>query len=142
MSLFSKNLRFLRKQRHLNQEVIARLFSKRSNTIGNWENGKSEPSLSELVKLGDYFNIGLHELLHTDLESEKIPATPTTTSSPEKKPAVYILDEPVGNIANDEGGYSIGSVLRELGTIHEKLDKISLALGTAGNRSPFDKSNH
>ncbi len=68
MSLFSKNLRFLRKKGNHNQEEIANLFNKRSNTIGNWENQKSEPSLAELMKLGEYFNISIHELLQVDLE--------------------------------------------------------------------------
>ncbi len=66
MSLFSKNLRFLRKKGSLSQEEISLLFNKRANTIGNWENQKSEPSLAELIRLGEYFNVSIQELLHTD----------------------------------------------------------------------------
>jgi transcriptional regulator with XRE-family HTH domain len=55
MSLFSKNLRFLRKKGSYNQEEISFLFNKKANTVGNWENQKSEPNLAELMKLGEYF---------------------------------------------------------------------------------------
>ena len=74
MSLFAKNLRFLRKQRSLNQEEVSVLFKKRANTIGNWENGKSEPSIGELIKLADYFKVGLQQLLHSDLQKAALEA--------------------------------------------------------------------
>ncbi len=70
MSLFSKNLRFLRKKGNHNQDEISILFNKRANTIGNWENQKSEPSLAELIKLGEYFKVSIQELLHADLEMQ------------------------------------------------------------------------
>ena len=68
MSLFSKNLRFLRKKGNHNQDEIAILFNKQANTIGNWENRKSEPSLQELIKLGEFFKVSTGDLLQTDLE--------------------------------------------------------------------------
>ena len=68
MSIFSKNLRYLRKKGSHNQDDIAVLFRKRANTIGNWENQKSEPSLAELMKLGEFFKISVEDLLHTDME--------------------------------------------------------------------------
>src|SRR5450755_3228917 len=70
MSLFSKNLRLLRKKGNYKQEEIAALFNKQANTIGNWENGKSEPNLAELQKLSEYFSVDAHELLNSDLESQ------------------------------------------------------------------------
>ncbi len=69
MSSFSKNLRYLRKKGNHNQDEISNLFNKRANTIGNWENQKSEPSLTELIKLGEYFNVSLQDLAYNaDLE--------------------------------------------------------------------------
>ncbi len=63
MSIFSKNLRFLRKKGNHNQEDIAILFKKKANTIGNWENQKSEPALAELMKLADFFQVSTENLL-------------------------------------------------------------------------------
>src|SRR5579872_4255729 len=68
MSVFSKNLRFLRNRGNHNQDEIAILFGKRANTIGNWENQKSEPSLAELMKLGEFFKVSVEDLLHTEME--------------------------------------------------------------------------
>lgn len=73
MSLFSKNLRYLRKKGNHNQDEIALLFRKRANTIGNWENQKSEPSLTELMKLGEFFKVSVEDLLHTDMEKSPEP---------------------------------------------------------------------
>jgi transcriptional regulator with XRE-family HTH domain len=142
MSLFSKNLRFLRKQRQLNQDEISILFNKRANTVGNWENGKSEPNLSELVRLGDFFNISLHELMHSDLDIEKVRTAPQMTGVVAKKPVEYQMQEPSEHVANDEGGHFSGLILGELKAVHEKLDKLISILSSAGVRNPVDKSNH
>ena len=91
MSLFPKNLRYLRKKGSLNQDEISRLFNKRANTIGNWENGKSEPSLTELIKLGAYFNVSLQTLLNIDLERE---AGQESTGPQEQ---VDMISRPVSN---------------------------------------------
>jgi transcriptional regulator with XRE-family HTH domain len=141
MSLFSKNLRFLRKQRQLNQDEIARLFNKRANTIGNWENQKSEPSLAELMKLGDYFNISLHDLLHADLEMQNFPVSTNHTIPKEKVPAEYVIQDPANTVANEAGNDSFWLILRELRAVNEKLDILSAAIHSA-NKNPIDKSNH
>ena len=78
MSIFSKNLRYLRKKGNHNQDEIAILFRKRANTIGNWENQKSEPSLTELMKLGEFFKVSVEDLLHIDMET--LSGNPVTKS--------------------------------------------------------------
>src|SRR5258705_8913664 len=89
MSIFSKNLRYLRKKGNHNQDEIAILFRKRANTIGNWENQKSEPSLTELMKLGEFFKISVEDLLHTDMEKlSEPPVTKSAVSTVSAKPPV------------------------------------------------------
>ena len=98
MSLFSKNLRFLRKKGNHNQDEIAVLFSKRANTIGNWENQKSEPSLTELMKLGEFFKVSVEDLLHTDMEklSEPPPTKSVIPTVSAKAPVTsFSIQEPV-----------------------------------------------
>src|SRR6516165_2297598 len=70
MNLFSKNLRYLRKKGNHNQDEIALLFNKQPNTIGNWENRKSEPGLAELLRLAEFFKVSAEDLLQKDLELE------------------------------------------------------------------------
>src|SRR5664279_1885516 len=68
MSLFSKNLRYLRRKGRYKQDEISNLFQKKANTIGNWENGISEPNLTELTRLGEFFKVSITDMLHTELE--------------------------------------------------------------------------
>ncbi|HEY4064387.1 MAG TPA: helix-turn-helix transcriptional regulator [Puia sp.] len=67
MNFLGKNIRHIRKQLSKTQSEIASLLKKGQTTIGNWENGISEPSLEELVILSNYFDISLDTLIKTDL---------------------------------------------------------------------------
>jgi transcriptional regulator with XRE-family HTH domain len=70
MHFLGKNLRHLRKQTSKTQSEIASLIQKGQTTIGNWENGISEPNLNELLIISNYFDIPLDKLLKTDLSEE------------------------------------------------------------------------
>ena len=72
MHFLGKNLRYLRKQSSKTQSEIASLIQKGQTTIGNWENGISEPNLNELLIISNYFDIPVDKLLKTDLSEEQI----------------------------------------------------------------------
>lgn len=67
MHFLGKNLRYLRKQSSKTQSEIAALIKKGQTTVGNWENGISEPNLEELLIISNYFDIPLDTLLKADL---------------------------------------------------------------------------
>ena len=67
MHFLGKNLRYLRKQLSKTQSEIAALIKKGQTTVGNWENGISEPNLEELLIISNYFDIPLDTLLKVDL---------------------------------------------------------------------------
>ena len=145
MSVFARNLRFLRKQRGLNQDEISILFNKRGNTVGNWENSKSEPSIGELVTLSAYFKVGLHELLHIDLQkaalnaidaASGIPASETQSLNP------YAVNESASSLAQDGGSDSFWLILRELRSVNEKLDSLKQVLESGSRKPGSDKSSH
>lgn len=70
MAIFlGPNLRYLRKQKGLNQLDLAEFVGKGDTTIGNWEKGVSEPNISELTKISSFFGVDLQDLLYTDLAS-------------------------------------------------------------------------
>ncbi|HLA60334.1 MAG TPA: helix-turn-helix transcriptional regulator [Puia sp.] len=146
MSIFSKNLRYLRKKGNHNQDEIALLFRKRANTIGNWENQKSEPSLTELMKLGEFFKVSAEDLLHTDMEKLHEPPVsrsilpvvsvkaPVTSSS---------IHEAVPATAAREGSPdAFWLILRELRVISEKLDSLVSGAEPGGFKKNSDKSYH
>src|ERR1700744_5025713 len=67
MHYLGKNMRYLRKQLSKTQSDIASLIKKGQTTVGNWENGISEPNLDELLIISNYFDIPLDILLKVDL---------------------------------------------------------------------------
>jgi transcriptional regulator with XRE-family HTH domain len=67
MHYLGKNIRHLRKQLSKTQSEIASLIQKGQTTIGNWENGISEPNLDELLILSNFFDIPLDTLIKVDL---------------------------------------------------------------------------
>lgn len=69
MKYFAKNLIFLRKKTRTNQTQIASAVNKRQSTIANWENEDSEPDLTDLIGINQYFGISLDDLVFTDLSS-------------------------------------------------------------------------
>jgi transcriptional regulator with XRE-family HTH domain len=143
MSLFSKNLRFLRKKGNHNQDEISILFNKRANTIGNWENQKSEPSLAELIKLGEYFNVSTQVLLHADLEKESF-KTPekAVTSIAEPASKSYLLQESLPSVVQEESPDTFWLILRELRAVNERLDLLTTGIQSSSYKLNSDKSSH
>jgi transcriptional regulator with XRE-family HTH domain len=141
LSLFSKNLRFLRKQGAYRQEEISALFSKQANTIGNWENGKSEPNLTELIKLGEYFRVSVQDFLNRDLESQSF------RQNKEPVPVGFQSDsnrteEILNPISSDGGQDAFWLILRELRSVHEKVDLLLSRMESASLQKSSDKSSH
>lgn len=143
MSFFSKNLRFLRKKGDHNQDEIAVLFNKQANTIGNWENRKSEPSLQELIKLGEFFKVGTEDLLQTDLELRSQAPGATIHEGLLSLPVrTYNVAEHSPAMAGETGTDAFWLILRELRTIHEKVDLLMADRESAKRKRNADKSSH
>jgi transcriptional regulator with XRE-family HTH domain len=144
MSLFSKNLRFLRKKGNHNQDEISILFKKRANTIGNWENQKSEPSLAELMKLGEFFNVSTQDMLHTDMEKQSDHPGEGTNKAVSSKHLIksYSIQEPVINTVREGSPDAFWLILRELRAIDEKVDLLVSGMESSGFKRNSDKSYH
>ena len=144
MSIFSRNLRYLRKRGNHNQDEIAILFRKRANTIGNWENQKSEPSLTELMKLGEFFKVSVEDLLHRDMEKHsEPPVTKAVIQAATAKVPVTsfsIQDAPGADREGSPDAFWL--ILRELRVIGEKLDALASRMEPGGFKKSSDKSYH
>jgi len=148
MSFLSKNIRFLRKKANLNQDQISLLFNKKANTIGNWENQKSEPSLAELIKLGDYFKVSTADLLQTDLESlsqgkagQQYPAKQQKLNTPFSESSSGTPEASSG-ISGDGNPDAFWLILREIRALNEKVDLLISGMETTGSKRNSDKSYH
>jgi len=153
MSLFSKNLRFLRKRGNHNQDEISILFNKRANTIGNWENQKSEPNLAELMKLGEYFKVSIQDLLHSDMERQSEPQVMEKQSDPPvmeagstgfSRPMIksHSIQESLSGTFRESSPDAFWLILRELRAIGEKVDMLVSGMESTGVKKSSDKSYH
>lgn len=123
MHFLGKNLRYLRKQSSRTQSEIASLIQKGQTTVGNWENGISEPSLNELMIISNYFDIPLDTLLRVDLAETQIPSTRRQGIGP--KP--YNHSEKESSFA-EEPASSLAFVLKEIKDMQQKIEQISARL--------------
>lgn len=66
MKIFGKRLREFRKEKKLTQKELAEQIGIKQNSYSDWETGKNEPSLENLVKLADLFEVPLDWLFGRD----------------------------------------------------------------------------
>lgn len=79
----AKNLKYLRLKNGFSQDYLAdKLGYKSYTTIQKWEMGTSEPSLGVLSKLSKLYNVDMHTLYSTDLESNINPNNENTNRIP------------------------------------------------------------
>lgn len=70
---FKNNLKFLRHQNKLTQKSLGAAMGYGYTTISNYENGRNEPSINDLIKLADYFNVSVDFLIgHESKINEEI----------------------------------------------------------------------
>ena len=60
---FSKNLKHLRVAKNLDQKKLADILNVSSKTVSHWETGYTEPSISQLITIANYFDISIDELV-------------------------------------------------------------------------------
>ena len=63
MKIFGARLKELRKRNNLTQKELAEQIGIKQNSYSDWENGKTEPSFENLIKLADLFEVSLDCLL-------------------------------------------------------------------------------
>jgi transcriptional regulator with XRE-family HTH domain len=126
MNFFPKNLRHLRRKKGQNQSELSKLVNKKQNTIGNWENGISEPAIKELTMLTQYFGINLHDLVSIDLEAQDQLSgdQQSQPASSKQENRNYVFNEQASSMASEDSQNQFWVVVRELRRIHEKLDAI------------------
>ena len=67
MNYFAQNLRNLRKEKNLSQPKLAEALKVSKGMISFWENGKYEPTASNIIIVAEFFNVSIDDLLLTQL---------------------------------------------------------------------------
>ena len=84
-----QNLRTIRVQRKKTQSDIAKLTGFNQTYVSKWENGEREPDIATLIKLANYFNVSLDELVGNQTASKE--STIEADLSPAKKEVIEKL---------------------------------------------------
>ena len=67
MNYISSNIKFLRLEKGLTQDDIAKVVDKSRVLISQWESDSREITTEDIIKLSDYFNIPMDVLVGKDL---------------------------------------------------------------------------
>ena len=63
MMIFKERLKELRLERNISQQELGKLLNASKMAISHWENGHSEPSISQLIFLANYFGVTVDYLV-------------------------------------------------------------------------------
>ena len=68
MKLFMQRLKELRLEKEMSQQELGKIVNMSKMAISHWEKGNSEPSISQLITLSNFFDISIDYLVgKTDL---------------------------------------------------------------------------
>ena len=63
MVTFNQRLKELRKEKNISQLELAKLLNMTKMAISHWESGHSEPSISQLIEISNYFDVTVDYLI-------------------------------------------------------------------------------
>ena len=63
MSQFAKNLKMIRKTNKKSQRELSMHLGYGNTAIANYESGRNEPSIDNLIKIADYFGVSMDHLV-------------------------------------------------------------------------------
>lgn len=72
MSKLSKNLLYLRKREGLSQEKLSEILGIKRARYSCYEQYRSEPNISIIIQISDYYKITIDDLIKIDLNPKSI----------------------------------------------------------------------
>ena len=66
---FKEILKGLRKAKNISQGALAEKLNISLKTVSHWETGYTEPSITQLIQLADFFEVSLDELLGREFKN-------------------------------------------------------------------------
>lgn len=67
---FAKNLKYLRKEKKIDQQIMAEDLGVAQSTLSCWENGLRSPDLDMIAKIAQYLNV-YDDFITQDLTNQK-----------------------------------------------------------------------
>ena len=63
MVMFKERLKDLRTERNISQKELGTLMNMSKMAISHWESGHSEPSIAQLIRLSEFFEVSVDYLI-------------------------------------------------------------------------------
>lgn len=80
MDIFlGQNIKYLRKSRGISQEDLSKVLDRTYSAVGGYEIGKSVPPLEIILKICEFFQVRIQDLLFKNLETGQIAFEPQIT---------------------------------------------------------------
>lgn len=70
--MLAYNLKYLRQKHKISQSELAESMSLPRTTLGDYERGKTEPNIAMLIKLADYFELKIDDLIRQNLSHQDL----------------------------------------------------------------------
>jgi len=94
-----ENLKRIRKERKLTQSDVAKVLDITVSAYGNYELGQRSPTPEMLIKLANYFNVSIDEILgYKPTDEEKKQGVSNYEMTPDKEELLMLYEE-----LSDEG---------------------------------------
>ncbi len=104
--MLSKNLKYLRQKNKISQQGLSDALGIPRTTLGDYERGKTEPNIAMLIRMGDFFDVNVDELVKQDMSHSDYEVLRTKVM---KVLAITVDEENEGNIelvdTKAEAGY-------------------------------------
>lgn len=72
MSYFGQNIRKIRIVKKLTQTEFADLFGLSRTAVGSYEEGRAEAKIDTIIKIADYFDLSLDQLVRKEITINEI----------------------------------------------------------------------
>jgi len=104
--MLNKNLKYLRQKNKISQQGLSDALEIPRTTLGDYERGKTEPNIAMLIRMAQYFDVNVDELVKDDLSHGDYEVLKTKVM---RVLAITVDDQNEGNIelvdTKAEAGY-------------------------------------
>jgi transcriptional regulator with XRE-family HTH domain len=114
---FGKNLRYLREKNKLRQEDMESLLAIKPTTCSNYENGVSEPAIEGLIRISNFFEVSLQELIMEDLKEKDGPH-----AAPQRNRRTYTAGDPAAKL--EETRVEIININKEVKQLRQDVNAL------------------
>ena len=133
MNYFSSNLKYLRKQKGLNQTEFARKIGTNRPKIGSYEEARAEPNIETLQNVSHFFKIQLDDLIEKDLSKNKQKSYKDITGSDLRILPIVVNEQqeekislvPVKAAAGYLNGYADSEFIEQLPSFNLPFNQLS-----------------